>query len=114
MILSYHPVLLQSDAAARPSVNGGEVFIFSPQPSWDRSKVGGQPIASPAPGEEGLAALMCEELWPSLVSDPGEASLVSDLRRGRRAVGGEDQSHPAGRWHMWPDPLLDKHDVISV
>lgn len=32
----------------------------------------------------------------------------------RRAVGGQDQSHPAGRWHMWPDPLLDKHDVISV
>lgn len=35
-----------------------------------------------------------------------------------RAVGSQDQSRPAGHWHIWPRmslyPLLDKHDVISV
>lgn len=86
VILSYHPSLLQRDAAARPTVSGG-FYFFPPQPSWDRSKVGGQQIASLAPGEGGLAAVMWEKLWPSLVSDPGEASLVSDLRRGEEAGG---------------------------
>lgn len=118
LILSYQP-LLQSHAAARPStttVNRG--FIFSFQPSWDRSKVKGQPIASLAPDEGGLAALICEKLWPSLVSDPGEASLVSDPGGSSRAVGSQHQSHPAGHWHIWLGMslhlLLNKHDVISV
>lgn len=117
LILSYHP-LLQSYAAAWPStamVNRVFFFFFS---SALKGQVKGQPIASLAPGEGGLAALICEKLWPSLMFDPWEASLVSDPGRSGRAVGSQDQSHPAGHWHIWPRmslyPLLDKHDVISV
>lgn len=70
------------------------VLFFPFQPL--EGQVRGQPIASLASGEGGLAALICEKLWPSLASDPGEASLVSDPGEAASsgAVGSQDQSHP--------------------